>query len=445
MGDIALTSVSGYYDYDYVSQGNADGTAYSYFWSYSNEENRSFYQEVRAASSYGGIFNFAFGGHYEHNDRTLFVGAANGPLRPDATTGAYQTNDNEQHNQSSAQSVFAQLIFKFTERLELAGGARYTHQKNEINSFNAFVNSNAAGVLPMGSAIKDDKSEDNVSPELTLTWHPARDLMLYVAYKTGFLAGGFSNPGTLAATASTRTLSFDAEEVDGFELGAKVSLLDNRLTAMLTVYRYDYKGLPLTSLLVLPSGTPVFVTQNAASTLTQGIELEANYRPFQRTTLRTSASYNDAQFDDFSQAQCYAGQTAGTGCVPASGTTPAYQDLSGRDVYRAPEWLVTAGVVQEFALSEQLWMTVNADARYSSSYYTGLNLNPVSYQPSFTQINAGMRVATTDDRWAVALIGRNLTNRRYGTLGVDKPGGIGEVSTVAGEPRAVVLQAETRF
>jgi hypothetical protein len=43
------------------------------------------------------------------------------------------------------------------------------------------------------------------------------------------------------------------------------------------------------------------------------------------------------------------------------------------------------------------------------------------------------------------VIGRNLSNRRYGTLGVDKPGGAGEVYTVAGEPRVVLLQVEGRF
>jgi outer membrane receptor protein involved in Fe transport len=90
-------------------------------------------------------------------------------------------------------------------------------------------------------------------------------------------------------------------------------------------------------------------------------------------------------------------------------------------------------------------MTLNADLRYTSGYYTGLNLNPVSYQPGFTMINAGARIATVDDRWALSLIGRNLTNRRYGTLGVDKPGGVGEVFTVAGEPRAVLVQVEMKF
>ena len=451
VGEIKLTSVTGYYDYDYVSQGNADGTAYSQFWSYSNEKNKSFYEEVRVVSSFDGMFNFAAGGHYERNRRTLFVGGANGAMLPDATSGKFHTYDNEQHNRSSAYSAFGQLIFKFSDALELAGGGRYTKQRNSLRSFTTFVNSNAVGQLPIGTVIRGRKSEDNFSPEATVTWHPAHDVMIYGAYKTGYLAGGFSNPGILAATATKDTLSFSAEKVRGFEIGTKASLLNNRLTATLTGFRYKYKGLPLTSLLVLPNGSPVFVTQNAASTLTQGVEFEASYRPARGTTLRTSASYNDAQFERFPIAQCYAGQTVATGCIPAVAATPtttavpAHQDLSGKSVYRSPDWVFTAGIMQEFDLTSEFRMTVNADVRRTSGYYSGLNLNPVSFQKGFTTVNAGARITTVDDRWAISLIGRNLTNRRYATLGVDKPGGIGEVFTVAGEPRAVVLQGEMKF
>ncbi|MBW8842740.1 MAG: TonB-dependent receptor [Sphingomonadales bacterium] len=444
-GKIKLTSVTGYYDYAYVSQGNADGTAYSQFWSYSNEKNKSFYEELRAVSSFDGMFNIAFGGHYEQNKRTLYVGGANGPLLPDAATGKFHAYDNEQHNESTAFSGFGQLIVKFSDSLELAGGGRYTWQKNKLNSFSTFVNSNAVGILPVGTVINGEKSASNFSPEATLSWHPHRNVLIYGAYKTGYLAGGYSNPGILASTATKNTLSFDAEKVRGFEIGTKASLFNNKLTTTLTGFRYKYTGLPLTSLLVLPNGTPVFVTQNAASTLTQGVEFEATYRPIRGTTLRTTASYNDAHFQSFPIAQCYAGQTAALGCIPAAGSIPAHQDLSGKPVYRAPDWVLTAGIAQDVSLSSKFKMTLNADLRYTAGYYTGLNLNPVSYQPSFTMINAGARIATVDDHWALSLIGRNLTNRRYGTLGVDKPGGVGEVFTVAGEPRAVLLQVETKF
>jgi iron complex outermembrane recepter protein len=443
---VKLTSVTGYYDYDYVSQGNADATSYSYFWSYSDEKNKSLYQELRAVSSFDGVFNFAVGGHYERNERTLFVGGANGPVPLDPATGRYNSYDNEQHNKSRAHSLFAQVIAKPSAEWEFAGGARYTRESKELNSFNTYVNpAVAASFLPQGQAVTGTKQESNVSPEATVTWHPSRNTMLYAAYKTGYLAGGYSNPGTLGATTSIRTLSFDAEKAKGVELGVKAALLDQTLTASATAYRYQYTGLPLTSLIALSATQVAFVTQNAANTLSQGIELETSYRPSRALTLRASASYNDAHFDDFAAAQCYTGQTAAQGCIADPVTKASTQSLTGREVYRSPKWILAGGVVYEQALPADYRLTWNADLRHSTGYYSGLNLNPVSYQPGFTTLNAGLRLNAAKDRWSFAVIGRNLTNRHYATLGVDKPGGTGEVFAVAGEPRAVVLQGELKF
>ena len=446
LDSVKLTSVTGYYDYDYVSQGNADATSYSYYWSYSDEKNRSLYQEFRAVTTLDGMFNFAAGGHYEHNDRTLFVGGANGPATLDPATGRYNSYDDEQHNKSHAYSLFAQVIMKPAKEWELAGGGRYTDETKELDSFNSYVNpSVAASFLPQDQAITGTRSSTNFSPEGTVTWHPSRDVMLYGAYKTGYLAGGFSNPGTLGPTTSLKTLSFDAEKVKGFEIGTKAYLLDRTVTGSITGYRYQYSGLPLTSLIALDATHVAFVTQNAADTIAQGIELEGTYRPIKSLTLRGSASYNDAKFRDFAAAQCYTGQTADQGCVTDPATNAKTQNLTGKPVYRSPKWIATAGAVLEQRLSSDYRVTWNADVRYSSSYYAGLNLNPASFQPAYTTLNAGARLSANDDKWSIAIIGRNLTNRMYATLGVDKPGGSGEVFAVAGEPRAIVLQAEARY
>lgn len=445
-GQIEVTSVTGYYDYDYVSQGNADATAYSYFWSYSNEKNKSFYQELRAVSNFAGMINFAAGGHFEYNDRTLFVGGLNGRPGADATTGKLHTYDNQQGNKSSAFSVFGQLRIKPTDQLEISAGGRYTRQVRKLDTVFTFVNSNvAAGFRTVGDHIIGRKVEDNFSPEVTVSYKLAPSLMAYAAYKTGYLAGGFSNPGIPSRTATAQTLSFDAEKVRGWEVGLKGSALGNTLTGSITGYRYVYKGLPLTSLVALAANQVTYLTQNAADTLAQGVEVEGTWRPAAGTRLNATASYNDAKFRSFPGAQCYAGQTAALGCVVVPGTTTTTQDLSGKRVYRAPEWILTAGASQEFALSSDLNLTANADVRYTSGYFATIGLNPVSYQQGFTTLNAGLRLSTADDKWGLALIGRNLTNRRYATLGVDKPGGAGDVFAVAGEPRAVVVQAEMRF
>lgn len=445
-----LTSVTGYYDYDYVNQGNSDGTSYSYYWSYSNEKNRSLYQEVRALSKLDGPLNYAFGGHFEKNDRTIFVGGANGPSPQDPVTGKYNTHDNRQHNKSNAYSLFGQVTAKLAQNLELAGGARYNSENKEFDSRNEFINSAlSAGVkgayLPMGQVIGASKKETNVSPEATLSWHLSKDVMSYVAYKTGYLSGGYSNPGTLSATAANvKTLSFSAEKVKGFEIGTKASLLDNKVTGSATLYRYAYAGLPLTSLIALDGGSTTYVTQNAASTISQGVELEGTWRPLRGLTLKGTATYNDAHFEDFANAQCYTGQTVAQGCVKeASGKF--VQTLSDKEVYRAPKKIFTAGGTYDFKPTTTLRASVNADMRRSDGYFAGLNLNPLSYQPGFTTVNAGFRIGSTDERWAVALIGRNLTNVHYATLALDKPGGTGEVFAVAGEPRSVTIQFESRF
>jgi outer membrane receptor protein involved in Fe transport len=443
-GDIKLTSVTGYYDYDYVSQGNADATSYSYYWSYSNEKNKSFYQEVRAVSSYPGMLNFSAGGHYENNRRTLYVGGANGPVLQDAATGRYENYDNQQHNRSHAYSVFGQVSVNFRKDLELSAGGRYTQETKKLSSSNVYVNPNSAGFLAQGTVIAGDKTEHNFSPEATLTWHPTPDTMLYGAYKTGFLSGGYSNPGTLSPVTSIKSLSFSAEKVKGFELGGKATLLNHKLTGSVTAYRYEYTGLPLTSLIALDATRVTFVTQNAATTIARGVELEGSYRPVKGLMLRGSASYNDAYFSDFAKAQCYTGQTAANGCVADPVTKASTQDLSGKVVYRSPKWLLTAGAAYEWMARPDLRVNVNADVRRSTAYYAGLNLNPTSYQPGYTTLNAGVRL-TYNDRWSVAVIGRNLTNRIYATLAVDKPGGAGEAFAVAGEPRMVVIQLEGKF
>jgi iron complex outermembrane receptor protein len=446
-GDITFTSVTGLYDYNYRTGGSADATSFNFFWSYQIEKNTSFVQEVRAVSSFDGPLNFVAGGYYEHDKRTLWGGAQNGPVPLDPATGRYYTNDNRADNKGHAWSAFGQLIFKPVAAIEIAGGARYTRQTKNVAIRTLYVNpAVAAAFLIPNTPVAGRHTEDHVSPEATITWHPAQDVMVYAAYKTGYLSGGFSNPGTPVRSLTIPLISYDAEKAEGFEGGAKFTLLDRRLSGSLIGYRYVYKGLQLTSLNATLA-QPAFQTTNAADTLVQGVELDGAFKATEGLTFRASINYNDAQYRDFPVAQCYAGQTAATGCQSSrvGAATVTRQDLSGSDVYRSPDWVVTFGFIYDFAVTDTLKAEINADIRKTSSFYTSVTNNPVSYQGGYTLLNAGVRLGAMDDRWTLSLIGRNLTNEHYATLGSDKPGGLGEVFGVAGEPRAVVVQMQTRF
>jgi iron complex outermembrane recepter protein len=445
-GDFTLTSTTGYYGYDYDTGGHADATAYGFFFSYQKEEFDGFVEEIRLASTYDGPLNFVAGGYYETTDRTQTLGAVLGPTPADPATGKFSAHDNLWDNTSDAYSFFGQLIYKPIEQLEIAGGARYTKQERTLYAVNTFVNPAVAALFrPQDLPMRGDYSEDNTSPEATVTWKFSPDLMVYAAYKTGYLSGGFSNLGTFTAPITLASVTYDPTEVDGFEVGTKFSVLDGTLTGSLVGYRYEYDGLQLTTFNATLT-PPSFTTTNAANTRSEGVELELTYTPpVEGMSLRGGVYYNDAKYLDFPNAQCYAGQTDAQGCAPIPGLTARVQDLSGEAVWRAPEWIYTAGVVYDMPLSESLKLGINADLRHVSEYYVSTTGNPGSNQDAYTAINAGIRLGATDDRWTVGLIGRNLTDEIFATLGTDKPGGSGEVMAVAGEPRAVVLQLETRF
>ena len=437
-GDITFTSITSLMHYDFVNQGNSDKTSYSYFYSNNNERDTNFIQEFRAVTAFSGSLNLTAGGYYAQEKRVFFNGTANiAPVDP--ATGKLNTFDLRADNKSHALSGFAQLIWKPVARVELAGGARYTRETKKLAMRNTFVNAAVVGnFLPVSRVIAGSRTEDNVSPEVTLSFHPTDDVMTYVAYKTGYLSGGFSNPGNLTPRITIENDTYDSERVKGFEGGVKFQTLEHRLSGSLVGYRYVYKGLQLTSI-DLSANPPLIRTQNAGDSISQGVELELNYRVVRGLSVRGSANYNDAHFRQFTGAQCYTLQTAALGCVGGS------QDLSGKPINRAPKWILAGGAAYEFEAPGGYRVNLNANVRYTSNYYVSVNLNPLALQRSFTLIDAGARVTLPNDRWSVALIGRNLTNRHYGTLGNDKTSGNGEVTATAGEPRAIVVQLETRF
>lgn len=436
--NITLSSITSLFHYDFVNQGNADSTSYSYYYSYNDERNTSFVQELRAVSSFEGPLNFAVGGYYEHDDRPFQNGTASiVPIDP--ATGRLDNFDLNDSNKADAFSGFAQVSYKPVPSLEIAGGARYTSETTHITLQDAYVNPvAAASFLPVGTVLSGSRSEDNISPEATITWHPMHNVMIYGAYKTGYLAGGFSNPGNIGIHLTIATDTYGEEKARGFEGGSKFSLMGDTVSGSLVGYRYTYSGLQLTSL-DSTANPPIIRTQNAGSSLSQGLEFNLNYRPVNALLLRTSVNYNDAHFNSFPAAQCYAGQTSLLGCVGG------VQSLSGSTIYRAPKWVLTLGASYDFDLGAGYRLQVNGDLRSTSGYFTELNENPLSYQGAYVLLNAGARLTLPGDRWSVAVIGRNLNNKFYGTLGSDKVAGVGEVVTVPGEPRTVAVQVEARF
>jgi iron complex outermembrane recepter protein len=405
-------------------------------------------QEVRLRSSFDGPINFLAGGFYEHRElytRTFIVVPLNGFQLPVESTNQKQESF----------SAFGQLLFRPVDQVEITVGGRYTHETKRLLDFTS------AGIdvtqLPGYPGGPDPRlSFSDFSPEVTVSYRPTPDMMIFASYKQGFKSGGFdagyTNGGLLTNPATPNVIparrlagqTFRPESVEGGEIGIKSQWMDRQLTMNLTGYWYDYKDLQVSS---FDTTSRAFITLNAARARIKGLELETRYRPqgVPGLELHLSAAWNDAKFTEY-LAPCYAGQTIALGCDAqfnlsadqsnpgagaVTGTTAGgvtglgfytSQDLAGKRLRKAPEWSVNVGGYYEFALSPSLMSSLSLDLNYSSGYDTGTGYQPLAYQPAFAKLDATWRLFSQDKRWELAVIGRNLTNVRNLIAGIDRTG-----------------------
>ncbi|WP_156679946.1 TonB-dependent receptor [Sphingomonas profundi] len=441
VGPVALTSVTGYWRYKNDSFDNFAFDATPTVFGANLDKSHAFTQELRANSSFDGPIDFAAGLYFEDGGRDTRGNGFIANVGADARNGQYNNWSLLSFNKTRAYSAFGQLIWNITPQIELAGGVRYTHERKRVRLGNSFVNQNLVAfglVATEGQFTSGRFSDDDWSPEATLSYHPTSNTTLYGAYKTGYKSGGFSNPSILSFGQTAADLGFRSESAEGGELGAKGSFMGGRLALNAALYRYKFNGLQLTSFNPSP---PSFTIRNAASARTTGAEVDGSYQITRDFQLRAAAGYNRAKYLSFPAAPCYPGQTLAQGCTAAN-----TQDLSGTALVRAPKWNVTGGFSYDTLITTAVKLGVSGDANYTSGYWLQENQNPVAWQQGFARLNASLRLHAENDAWELALIGRNLTNKYYGVAGSDKPFGTpDEIWISIGRPREVLLQGTVRF
>lgn len=416
---LKLTSVSGYYGVreSITSNGGYGPTSNNAFAvRFSNDQ---YSQELRLASDLGGMFDFVAGGFYE--DRKLYtltfiaVPGINFPLPTEST-----------HQEQKSTSVFGQLLFNPSEHIQITAGGRYTHETKHLLDFTVTPYGGVPNDVTRSPLYPATKLKFNdFSPEVTVKFKPAEDVMLFASYKEGFKSGGFDAGFTNGAIAANpaRGQTFAPEDVKGFEAGLKSRFADRQLTFNLTGYWYDYSGLQVS---VFDTTSRAFRLQNAAKARIRGLEVETSYAPHAvpGLNLHVSAALNDSKFRNY-LADCYAGQTATLGCNQqfdaVLGRFTA-QDLSGRRLRKAPVFTANFGGYYEFGLGEALMTSLSVDANYSGKYQAGTQLQPLAAQDAFAKLDATWRLFTADRKWELAVIGRNLTNKRNLINGIDRTG-----------------------
>ena len=424
---LRLTSVTGYSRFGVAYTGDYDFTETSLIYAGEDQTFDSVSEELRLLTSFDFPLNVMVGGYFQRTRFELQNVARILPVAADPATGRYVTYDRHSPTDGQAESVFGQLTWNVTETIELAPGARYTHETKNSFAVNDYVHPATAALWrPAGQRLVGDFSDANLSPEVTLRWTPqmaSSDLSVYGAYKTGFKSGGFSNSALLVRETRSGDALFKSEKVTGYEGGIKSTWLDRAFRLNFVAYSYDFKDLQLN---FFDSRAINFIVQNAAAARTTGTEVELQWiPPIEGLELNGSFSYNRARYGNF-LAYCYTGQSFSAGCnldeagaeAPLQGVR---QDLKGAVLPLAPEWTAAAGLLYERVVAHGIGVGIGADSTYSDHYV----LNPLGrklYQNSFFRPNVTFRVFDQDEMWEVSLFGRNLLDEWVSQLpSVDVP------------------------
>lgn len=81
-------------------------------------------------------------------------------------------------------------------------------------------------------------------------------------------------------------------------------------------------------------------------------------------------------------------------------------------------------------------------------YDTSTQNNPLAVQDDFWRVNMRVGVASSDGRWELSLIGRNIFDEEYIASSADKPGGVPGATDIFSQTvraRQVILQGTMNF
>jgi len=318
-------------------------------------------------------------------------------------------------------AAYAQGTYSFTDALSFTGGIRYTR---DDKSFTAPVggagitNGPAAVFGPAGSFTPffppgtSEVDFEDVSIKAVLDYQLADGSLLYASYSEGFKSGGFN---TRYLVPVPEAVSFDPEQLETYEIGAKWEGLNRRLRLNAAVFYSDYDDIQL---VLFQNGAPL--TVNAASADIYGVEFEATALPVDSLELGFTAGYTDAEYSSVAPLD------------PA--VSPEVQVQEDNALPNTPEWSLSAYAAHTAEVSSSIEIRTRVDWSYTSRIENDAQNSRFLTQEGVNLVNASIGLHELDNNFSVTGFVKNLFNERYIVSG-DSNFGIGFHEANFNEPR----------
>jgi len=416
-----------------------------------------FSQELQlTGSTLNDTVSFAAGLFYFEENGKVNLASGQGPLSTNNFPGLplpfmlynFSLLDVESDNESKA--AYAQFDWELADQWTLSAGIRYTDETREFRR-TRFVPDTSVGnppampvgpgnwLLPGGTGsfniahdwVLSNNPQDNQTRSVEDDeWTPMVSLSYafdtagwvetgsaYLTYSEGYLSGGVSDQ---LDPLSGQLGAFKPENVQNYELGAKLIGLDSTLSLNTALFYMDYTNRQLTSVTLDPNtGTPMGVPINAKASSVMGLEIETVWLPGGNLELTANLTLNDGEIDEFDDTQILTlgtGAQLGLDCVslaPAAPLDICSIDRSDENLPRLAKYSYTLGAQTKFSLGDGMLIPqISYNYRDSVDYCQDRgSCVSGAYQQNRENLSASL--TWSNESWRIRLWGNNLTNDRY--------------------------------
>jgi iron complex outermembrane receptor protein len=384
---VTLTSVTGFRDYESDFFFNTDGTEIEVTRSYFQYETDQLSQELRLTSDKDGAMNWLLGAYYLDEDKEGALGLGRNTHPSFGQVSFIIPNTDT----TKAFALFGQVEYQFNDLWSGTLGVRYSdEEKTDFTSVGAIFG-DFTGLASTGSVVEfftrtEKKSWDDVSPRVVLSYRPNDDTLIYGSITQGFKSGGWNF--------SDGSPAFDPEEVTSLELGFKTDLGGGRVRLNGSVFSYDYEDLQISTFL-----NGLTIVTNATDASVWGAEVEL-------TALLSEAFVLNANLG-------YLNEELAGPCMGAAAGEIRAVELGGNTLQNAPEFKANVYGTYTIDLASGGQVTLFGQVSHQSEiFHTQFN-DPVTSQDDITLLDARVAWISADDKFEVALYGKNLSDEDY--------------------------------
>lgn len=467
VNDYTISSITSHLTYEYDELCDCDFTSADLFTVRSKEDFTQWSQEIRIVSPANQTLDWIAGVYYQHNDidfEDAFSTSQTSLLIPVLNTvlaskyqSFYPVNAAGQlagfsvprtfDQESDVYSAFVQMTWNVADDFRATVGGRYSDEKKTASRVlraeytsgaalpynDTFIPATTMGIDYLLAAVfkvsrhdlSGSRDQQNFSPLVSVEYDINPQNLAYISWTKGYKSGGYDvrsnappqqtsivNPysALLNITLAKGAFEYDQEKAESIEVGLKSQLNDGAAELNIAYFYTQFDDLQVS----VYDGVLGFNVGNAARAISQGLELDSRWSLTDSLRLNASLAWLDVEFTDYPNGQCTQQQR-----IMTVGLCQA--DFKGKTNQYVADWSAMFALEYDYLLSDTLQLHSMLDIIFTDAYNPSQNIDPGIEQAGYHKVNARIALSSTESQWELAVIAKNLGDRKIITYANDTP------------------------